>query len=318
MNRAETGSAANQVRNVYVHSALFYGSDDEYLATLVPFVTDGLALGQPVAVAVPGERLRVLSAALNGAADGVKMVDMTVAGRNPGRIIPSVLRRFADRHAGVHVRIIGEPIWAGRTAVEYPACVQHEALINYAFAGRDVTIVCPYDTEGLDDRALADAHATHPELWSADRRRASPWYAPDVVLDRYNQPLQDAAADADGLAVTSVTEVAAARRFATERASHLGLGDEQIPDLRLIVTELVTNSLVHTDGGCRLRVWHDHGHLICEVRDTGRLTDPLAGRHPALEGQKGGRGLLLVHELADLVRTHTSPHGTTIHALLRL
>ncbi len=317
MNRAETGSAVNQVPNSFVHPALFYGSDDEYLATLVPFVTDGLTLGQPVAVAVPGERLRVLRAALNGAADGVEMVDMTVAGRNPGRIIPGVLRRFADRHTGVHVRIIGEPVWAGRTDLEYPACVQHEALINNAFAGRDVTIVCPYDTKRLDDRALADAHATHPLLWSADQRRASPWYAPDVVLDRYNQPLQDAVVDADGLAVTSVIDVGAARQFAAERARHLGLGDEQIPNLQLIVTELVTNSLVHTDGGCRLRVWHDHGHLICEVRDTGCITDPLAGRHPALEGQ-GGRGLLLVHMLADLVRTHTSPHGTTIRALLRL
>ena len=43
-----------------------------------------------------------------------------------------------DAHPDKHVRVIGEPIWPGRSDLEYPACVQHEALINRAFAVRDV------------------------------------------------------------------------------------------------------------------------------------------------------------------------------------
>ncbi|WP_436392332.1 hypothetical protein [Amycolatopsis sp. MEPSY49] len=42
------------------------------------------------------------------------------------------------------------------------------------------------------------------------------------------------------------------------------------------------------------------------------MTDPLLGRHPAPANQLGGRGLFLVHALADLVRVHTSEQGTTI------
>ncbi|MEV0682117.1 sensor histidine kinase [Actinosynnema sp. NPDC050436] len=303
--------------DAFVHPALFYGCDDEYLAVLVPFVTEGLALGHPVAVAVPGARLRLLREALGGAAQDVLLLDMEQAGRNPGRIIPTVLRRFADEHQGVHVRIVGEPIWAGRSATEYPACAQHEALINLAFAGRDVTIVCPYDTASLDAAALEDALVTHPVVWRTDRRHPSGRYAPLTVVNRYNQPLP-AAEGAPEVHVGSSAQIRDARRFTTAQAGRLDLGAERTAELELIATELVTNSLRHSGGGCRLRVWTADGHLVCEVRDEGRLADPLAGRHPARPGQFGGRGLLLVNQLADLVRTHTSPEGTTVYALLRL
>ncbi|GGS36833.1 sensor histidine kinase [Actinokineospora fastidiosa] len=301
----------------FVHPALFYRSDDEYLAALVPFVSDGVAAGQPVAVAVPGPRLSVLRAALSGVADRVTMIDMAEAGRNPGRIIAGVLRRFADEHPGTHVRIIGEPIWPGRTADEYPACAQHEALINAAFTGRDLTIVCPYDVVGLDPHVVADARVTHPLVWEADSRYPSDDYAPERVIAHYNQPL-DGRADAVAMTVTEVNQITEARRFTTAHARALGLAEERVADLELIATELVTNSLIHATGSCVLRLWRHGDHLVCEVRDAGHLSDPLAGRRPAPGDQPFGRGLLLVNELADLVRAHTTPTGTTLRALLRL
>ncbi|MFG3701069.1 anti-sigma factor RsbA family regulatory protein [Micromonospora sp. NPDC047620] len=147
----------------FVHEGLFYRDPGELLAGTVPFITSGLAAAEPVLVAMPGANLWLLRAAV-GAMDGVRWADMTEAGRNPGRIIPWVLQAFIDEHAGRRVRIIGEPIWAGRSDTEYPACAQHEALINMAFAGRDATILCPYDVAGLDDDVLTDACATHPVL----------------------------------------------------------------------------------------------------------------------------------------------------------
>lgn len=301
----------------FVHPAVFYASDEEYLALLVPFVTEGLEQGHPVAASVPDGRLRLLRDALGDAADDVLLLDMEVEGRNPGRIIPAVLRRFADRHPDRHVRIIGEPIWAGRTHVEYPACAQHEALINLAFAGRDVTIACPYDTSSLDEHVVADALATHPLVWEATRRYDSAHYAPDAVVDRYNQSF-DTAPDAATFEVAGTAGARDARRFATGQAVRLGLPAERVADLVLITTELVVNGLRHTGGGCELSIWQDGTHLVCTVRDGGHLTDPLAGRRPAAHDQEGGRGLLVVNQLADLVRTHTSPHGTTTHAFLRV
>lgn len=141
-------------------------------------------------MAVPGENLRLVREGLGADAESVRLLDMREAGRNPGRIIPGVLRAFADAQpAGRRVRIVGEPIWAGRSSVEYPACVQHEALINAAFAGRTATILCPYDVRRLDSRVLADAHATHPTVIHDGRPADSEAYAPETVVARYNEPL---------------------------------------------------------------------------------------------------------------------------------
>lgn len=50
--------------------------------------------------------------------------------------------------------MINEPTWASRSDVEYPACVQHEALINNAFTGRDLAVLCPHDESRLDPAGL--------------------------------------------------------------------------------------------------------------------------------------------------------------------
>ncbi|ANZ40429.1 anti-sigma regulatory factor [Lentzea guizhouensis] len=312
-----TAPTTAQAAESFVHPAVFYRTDEEYLAALVPFVTDGLEAGQPVAVSVPGRQLALLRGALGDAANDITMMDMTVAGRNPGRIIAGVLRRFADAHPDVHVRIIGEPIWAGRTEVEYPACVVHEALINLAFTGRDVTIACPYDTAALPDEVIADARATHPLLWEPDRRRSSAEYALDAVLARYNLPFNGQESAGEFVA-TTLDDVSPARRHAAEFAQSQGLDADRVADVELIVTELVTNALMHGGGSCSSRLWRESGHLVCEVRDSGRFEDALAGRRPAEPRQVGGRGLLVVNELADLVRVHTGAQGTTLRAMLRL
>lgn len=301
----------------FAHRALFYRSADEYLAALVPFVTGGLARGDAVAVAVPEPNLALLRSALGADAESVTMIDLADAGRNPGRIIAEVLCRFADRHHDRHVRIVGEPIWPGRTATEYPACAQYEALINPVFAGRAVTIVCPYDVSGLAPAVVADAGATHPLLWETGGVRRSDRYDPDGVVARYNLPLTDAPPTA-ALPFASPDDLAGVRAFAAGRARQAGVSPRRLADLELIVTELATNVLLHTPGPGAVRIWCDHDHLVCEVSDTGHLVDPLAGRRPVPAGRPTGRGLLLVNGLADLVRTHTTATGTTIRVLLRL
>ncbi|MET8681885.1 anti-sigma factor RsbA family regulatory protein [Streptomyces sp. NPDC004647] len=294
----------------FVHPALFYREEEAYLAGTVPFVRAGLAAGEPVAVAVPGDNLKLLQTELGRSAESVQFLDMTQAGRNPGRIIPGVLRAFADRHANGRVRIIGEPIWAGRTEPEYPACVQHEALINLAFTGRAVTILCPYDAARLDPEVLADAHATHPVVVDGGRERTSDTYSPEHVVATYNQPLPPPAGAA---AFTFAADhLAGARYFAVGQAGELGLTGWRLDDLALAVAELTTNSVVHGGGSGTVRVWAEDGQVVCQIEDGGHLSDPLAGRRPPQRDQLGGRGLLLVHQVSDLVRIHTGQGGTTV------
>ncbi|MFI9592512.1 anti-sigma factor RsbA family regulatory protein [Nonomuraea sp. NPDC052265] len=302
--------------DLFVHPALFYRGDPEYVAATTDFVREGLAAGEPVAVAVPAVNLAKIEAGLGADAARVTLLDMGVAGRNPGRIIPGVLRTVADRHPGEHVRIIGEPIWPGRSATEYPACAQHEALINLSFAGRRVTILCPYDLEGLTPEVLREAERTHPVLRDAAGERASLRYAPDLVVARHNRPFDEPAACVS--LRFDRANLSAARNLAGERAGAAGFGDDRLDDIRLVAAELGANSLDYGGGSGLIRLWTEDARLVCEVADGGHITDPLAGRVPVEAQRSGSRGLLIVNLLSDLVRVHSRPGATAVRAYFDL
>lgn len=304
----------------FVHPALFYAGPADYLAGTVPFVQAGLEAGEPVLVAVPGPNLARIADALGDASADVRMADMTVAGRNPGRIIGSVLTAFADEHAGRRVRVIGEPIWPDRTATEYPACVQHEALINLAFEGRDATILCPYDTRGLTPDALLDATHTHPLLYEGAARYSSPEYQnPLDLVDRFNEalPEPDETVDMELMVFDAAVGARAVRQFVHDRAVAAGLPADRVADIRRAVHEVAVNTLVHTGRAGLLTVWQEDRHLVCEVQDSGQITDPLAGRRAPTAHDGSGSGLHLVHALCDLVRQHRTDEGTTTRMFVR-
>ncbi|WP_431928880.1 anti-sigma factor RsbA family regulatory protein [Nonomuraea jabiensis] len=294
----------------FTHPALLYRGDREYVAATSAFVREGLALGEPVAIAVPARNLALIEAELGDDAKSVRLLDMQEAGRNPGRIIPAVLRDFADRHPREHVRIIGEPIWAERTETEYGAAAQHEALINLSFAGRRVTILCPYDADRLAPEVLKEAERTHPVMWDVSGEWASAEYAPEVVVSAHNRPL-DEPADFVSLRFDH-TNLSAARGLAARRAAEMGFSGDRLDDIQLTVAELGANSLDHGGGSGTIRAWAEGGRLVCEVSDAGHITDPLVGRRPVDPRHAGSRGLLIVNLLSDLVRVHTRPGATTI------
>ena len=302
----------------FVHPAFLYRTEQEYLDCLLPFISDAVVADQPVLVAVPGPNLAVLAQGLGQLAAKVVMADMTEVGRNPSRILGEVLSRFVEKHPAEPVRIIGEPIWPSRSDVEYPACVQHEALINRAFTGRDVTVLCPYDVSQLDPEVIADARRTHPVLWqNGILDHDNPAYAPEAVLARYNRPLLS---DPTAVRYTArkLGDLAGARAFAGAYAQWFGLSPDQTADLQLITSELTTASLTPVGGTCRLALWRQDHHVVCEARDDGCLDDPLAGRRPYDSDSDRGRGLYVVNAVADLVRTYTTADETTIQAYLRL
>ena len=303
----------------FVHSALLYHSEREYLDFVVRFVIDGLTMDEAVLVAVPGHKLALLRDALYEAGGGLpaelRMADITEVGRNPSRFM-AMEASFADQHRDRRVRAVSQLAWPGRTKDEFVACVEHEALVNDAFEGLELTGLCLYDASRVDDDVLADARATHPLLWRCGSLHRSVDYAPDDVLKRCNQPLS-ANPGAVTYMVRKSADLRPARSFAVNYAGWVGLSQDGIEDLQLIATELATNSLMYTDGACRLAFWRNDEHLVCEARDTGRLDDPLVGRLDPGPGGPASRGLFLVNAISDLVRTHTTSTGTTIQAYLR-
>ncbi len=104
----------------FQHAALLYADDSDYLAQVSAFVRAGLAPGDPVLAAVPAERAGPLREVLGPAGRQVGFLDMTKAGRNPGRLI-AAMRGFADSHPGRRVSAVGEPAWPVRSAGELRA-----------------------------------------------------------------------------------------------------------------------------------------------------------------------------------------------------
>ncbi|WP_328460897.1 sensor histidine kinase [Actinoplanes sp. NBC_00393] len=297
----------------FEHPALFYRDVEQYLSGTTGFVRSAVAAGDAVLVAVPGSNLTLLRDALADLDGAVTFADMAVAGRNPGRILPGMLLAFAAANPGRRVSILGEPVWPGRSAVEYPACVTHEALTNTAFLGRDAVVLCPYDARRLRRERLDDALRTHPVMIVDEVRRESRWYAdPLVTAARHNGPLSPVPPGAPVRSYAGPADLSAVRRSVTEQASSAGLSDERVADLVLAANELAVNTIQHTGAGGTVTVWTEPGYVLCQVDDHGDLADPLAGRIPPDDDRETGRGLILVNELCDLVRVHARRDGTTI------
>jgi anti-sigma regulatory factor (Ser/Thr protein kinase) len=295
-----------------VHEALYYATVDEFLAGALDFVTSGT---EPTLVAVPEPRLSLLRSAL-GPVPHASFVDMAVEGRNPARILPWVLGAFVEAHPGP-VRILGEPIYPGRTEAEIGPCVQHEALINMAFPDRCADIMCPYDTSLT--QVLPYAERTHPALVASGRRRRSHSYTePAQVVALLNRPLPEPDCIDERL-VFDLQGLAGVRRLVAEHALLAGLVPERVDDLQLAVTEICTNAVVHDgDGVGSLRLWTEDDLVVCEVRGAGQISDIMAGRILPSPERPHGRGLLMVNRLCDLVQMHTGPTGTRTRLSMRL
>ncbi|WP_370966342.1 anti-sigma factor RsbA family regulatory protein [Amycolatopsis sp. cg9] len=293
------------------HRALFYRGDAEYLDGVVPFLLEGLDRGEPVVVAVPGRNLLLVEKALDRRAGEVRLIDLSRAGRNPAAILPSML---PAEHAGP-VRIVGEPVWAGRTDAEYLACVEHEALLNRAFADRDLAVLCPYDVAALAPSMLADAERTHAELWGPAGPFESPRFDPEGVRAELRRPLEPPPGAVEHS--FDIAQLASLRGYAEIWAARHGLRRPRRDDFALAIAELTTNSVLYGGGTGVLRLWAPPDEVVGEVTDAGTITDPLAGRIPPPASTPGGRGLLLVNRLADLVRTYWIPGRTTTRVHFR-
>ncbi|GHB56215.1 hypothetical protein GCM10010347_27840 [Streptomyces cirratus] len=108
-----------------------------------------------------------------------------------------------------------------------------------------------------------------------------------------------------------------AHRFLADARDHGGAVPDPAQDtLLLLVTELVTNALRHTDGPCTLCLTLQPAAIDVDVTDTS--PHPPVPRTPDHTG-RGGWGWNLVHHLTEAVEIRpTADGGKTIHARIAL
>jgi anti-sigma regulatory factor (Ser/Thr protein kinase) len=302
------------------HSALFYSGEDSFLEGTLPFLEEAVAAEEPALVAVARARIEIMREALGSEARKVHFADMHVLGSNPARIIPA-WRRFLDEHAPDErpVRGIGEPIWAGRSEAELTECQRHESLLNVAFdSGQAWQLLCPYDLDALDEDVIEAARHSHPFLAQDGASRMSDTYLlHHEETNPFRGELPPPCAQPQELAFTC-EGLARLRRFVSQRAADASLNSGRAADLVLAVNELATNSLRHGGGMGTLRIWTDADTLLCEVNDSGHITEPLVGRTPPAPTSPTGRGLWVVNHLCDLVQIRSTPTGSVVRVHMRL
>lgn len=301
----------------YRHECLYYRGTDEFVGAVVPFIRDGLALQQPVMVAVAEPRLQALRDALDDDADRVVFADMAELGHNPAMIIPA-WREFTQRTAGVPVRGVGEPIWAGRGPAEVAECQLHEALLTLAVdSATPLWLICPYDVEALDDAVVTESLRSHPTLTEAGSSQRSRFYGGA----RHAATMFARALPEPGSAIETITLDLSRQEAAADRilqfARTAGLPAGRSVKLAAAVDEVAT-VVAAGDAGLRIRLWQQDGAVVCEVGDAGEVDDPLIGRSTSFGPHSRERGIRLANHLCDLVQVRSNPSGTTVRMHSRL
>lgn len=136
---------------------------------------------------------------------------------------------------------------------------------------------------------------------------------------RHERVLADEPADEKALVGDVVVEAdpraaGSARRFLRRQLAAWDVDDDTCDTAVLLLSELVTNAIIHTDAPAEVRVVLGDGELRLTVRDHGRAGDTGAAERDADEDplRVHGRGLQLVDALAARWGSERDAVGTTV------
>jgi anti-sigma regulatory factor (Ser/Thr protein kinase) len=110
-----------------------------------------------------------------------------------------------------------------------------------------------------------------------------------------------------------------ARDFAERVALQLGLAADACYQVKLAVSEAVTNAIQHgsrsADASVRISITEEPGAVVFEVVDTGRFVPRVTRRGDMPES---GRGLEFMRLMMDQVDLHPGNEGTRLRLVKRL
>ena len=300
------------------HEVLLYAGEDDFALRTGDFVREAVEAGEAVLVVVGASKISRLRELLGPDGRAVHFVDMSRVGRNPARII-SVWHEFVANHAprAAALRGVGEPVDAARDAASLVECERHEAVLNVAFDDEvPWSLLCPYDTDTLAPAVIEEALRNHPYVRNGGSR-VNPEYrgrAACAAPSDHVLPQPPPGARTFAVALEALHDL---RETVGRHAARHGFDGQRVDGFVLAVHELATNSIRHGGGGGKLRLWGDETEIVAEVRDAGRIVDPLAGRiEPDLQAASG-RGLWLANQLCDLVQIRAHTDGGVVRVHLR-
>jgi anti-sigma regulatory factor (Ser/Thr protein kinase) len=290
------------------HTLLVYDADDDFAGPAAAFLRDGLEAEEPVIAVYAPHRLALLREALGPDADDVELIEADGFYTRPEAALASydaTLRRHA-RDGAAAVRVTGElPSHAPRTPERW---VVYDAILNRAFAGRPVKILCGYDTRTVPEPLVEAAWRCHPETLDG---APNPRFEDPAGVVRGVTPGVE---PLDGLSELPLNgDSGAFRAELARRLAAAGVGRQAAADLLLATSEVLHNATRHGGGATAVRAGVVDGGFLCEVRDGGPgFDDPLAGYLPPPEGGDSGGGLWVARQLTGRLDIGASDGGMTV------
>jgi hypothetical protein len=147
-----------------VHSAFRYDTDDQFQTVIGPFLAEGIERSEALLAVTTGANIELLRDHLGKDARSVEFVDASAFYTTPVAALDGY-RCFSERQlerGAAWVRLVGEPVWVGRSDAEVRLWTRYESLFNLAFAATPLTIVCPYDERSVAPEIVRQSQLTHP------------------------------------------------------------------------------------------------------------------------------------------------------------
>jgi anti-sigma regulatory factor (Ser/Thr protein kinase) len=294
------------------HEALLYASPTEYLAALKSFVEEGLRDREAVMIALPPQKLELVRRSIR--TSDAELIDMTELGRNPARVVAGIIE-FVEELGRRPARVVCEMQWPSRSPAAAREAARTDVLLDLALHDYPLWVLCPYDTVSSLAGVIERVPRFHPWVLSNSHHLQSTSYRAAGSLDT-DAFWQLEAPQAPPQELLHFHDLADVRHRVHAWASAAGLPPDRVDDLVLAVNEVASNSILHGGGGGSLVMWTaPDGSLVCDLSDTGQISDPLVGtRGPG--PSSGATGLWLVNQLCDLVEIRSDGAGTCVRLTL--
>jgi anti-sigma regulatory factor (Ser/Thr protein kinase) len=296
------------------HDAFLYGSDEQLVTAMVPFLQEGLTRGDAAAAVTTPGNLALLRDRLGADAQVsyIKAADWYVRPAAAIAQFDAAIRELIDGGAP-HLRVVGE-LPFGSTAGEHASWNRYEAIVNEAFKRAPLWVVCLYDTRALPEQLIEAARRTHPTLFEARRRRQSADYVePAVLLGQIPEPGVPVAGP-PRLQLRIDGDPRGWRRSLAGAVEAEDLPRGRAEEFLIAVGEVVANALGHGEGLAELTLWSTNDGVVCAVHDDGPgVHDPFAGYlPPGNDDAAQGMGLWIARQLSDSLAIQSGADGTTV------
>lgn len=156
------------------HLATYFSSESGRLRIAIPFLSDGIKLGQPTFLIASGDILDryigALEQEVNGELAKARRRGLFATAPTPGRTVEEALAFWAERVAAGHsngptiVRIVGDMASVKTNFESVQQMLVFEREVSSILKQSPTVAVCQYDVREFDGPSLLEAIKAHPDV----------------------------------------------------------------------------------------------------------------------------------------------------------